>query len=213
MNAKLPPGLTNSLHSLLVLVGIMFLVSSLSPTRVEGLGEFPAALRASWFLGSLALLSGVLGLHVGVAEASWWRGLYRPCPHPLRRLATGCCLGVGLFLPFLVGFRALSGAPWSGLPGLVSLLLASSYAWAVVGRWTLEALKSEGAGFALRYSSLALAHFLPLPFASPISPVVAALSLWETRLPGLVGIGVWGTLGAVLSWRYLRWRRGSYLEA
>lgn len=213
MNVKFPPGLANSLHSLLVLLGIAFLVSSLSPTRVEGLWEFPATLRASWFLAALALFSGVLGLQVGVAEGSWWRDLYQPCPHPLRRLAVLSGLGVGTFLPFILGFRALSGAPWAGLPGLCSLLLLSSYAWAVAGRWILEALKSEGTGFVLRYITLAVAYFVPLPFAIPISPIVAAHALWETRLLGLWGLGWWAIVGVGLSWGYLRWRRGSYLEA
>lgn len=210
---RFPPGLINSYHALAILAGVTFLVAVLSPGTVGGLGRYAGFFGPPLFLATLALLSGVLGVHVGGAEATWWEERPLPPGRALGRLAALVGLGLCLLLPFLLAFRALIGGGWGGTVAVAGLLVAAGLAWAGAGFLAASALKSGGIRFVGVYGIMSLVYFVPLVTALPLSPISAVTALWE-GIGGQAWVGLgwwWGmaavSLGGIWVWKRSRSRR------
>lgn len=194
---RFSPSLVNSYHALAILGGIVFVVALLAPGTVGSLGGYASFFGPPLLLGALALISAILGVHGGDG-----RGLGRERPLSPRagagRLIALVGLGQLLLAPFLFGFRGLVGGSWAGTFLVQALLFSCSLAWAGIGFAAGWGLKSSGIRFVVVYGTLFAVHFAPLATALPISPLVAALTLWELKLgPGLTGLLLWMGLGVL----------------
>jgi len=208
---RFPPGLINSYHALAILAGVAFLVALLSPATVGGLGRYAGFLGPPLFLSTLALLSGLLGVHVGGAEAEWWEQRPLPPARALGRLAALVGLGLGLFLPFVIAFRALVGGSWGGMAAVLGMSLMTGLAWAGAGFLASSAIKSGGIRFIGVYGFMIAVYFVPLVAALPISPIPTVTSLWRGDLkPGLVGLAFWCGLAALSLGGVWLWTRSRF---
>lgn len=207
---RFPPSLVNSYHALAILGGIAFVVALLAPGTVGSLGGYASLLGPPLFLGALALISAILGVHVGGTEEAWWRERPLSPRAAVARLVALTAVGQLLLAPFLFGFRGLIGGPWSGALLVQALLIGNSLAWAGVGYIAGGGLKSTGLRFVGVYGILFAVHFVPLAIALPVSPLTASLALWDLKLgPGLVGLLLWLGLavlglGGVWGWKRSR---------
>lgn len=204
-----PPPLVNSYHALAILGGIAFLAALLAPGTVGSLGGYASFLGPPLFLGALALISAILGVHVGGTEEAWWRERPLSPRAAVGRLVALAGLGQLLLAPFLFGFRGLIGGSWTGAFLVQALLFGSSLAWAGVGFIAGGGLKSTGIRFVSVYGTLFAVHFAPLASALPVSPLTASLALWDLKLgPGLVGFLLWMGLAVLGLGGVWGWKRG-----
>ena len=210
-NYRFPPALLNSYHALAVLAGISFLMALLSPGKVGSLGGYAGFLGPPLFLSAMALLAGILGVHVGGMEQAWWATRPLPASRTLWRLAGLVALGLGLLFPFLAAFRALAGGGWVAMLGVAGLLFAVGLTWAGIGFITGSVIKSGGVRFIAVYGCLILVYFVPLIAALPVSPIIAVIALWkgdlEYELTGF--LGWWGLAAVALGGVWL-WKRRRY---
>lgn len=209
---RFPPALINSYHALAVLAGVAFLVGLISPGRVGNIGAYSAFLGAPLFLSALAVFTGILGLHVGGAEESWWRERPLPPGRQGLRLAALVGLGLALLLPFLFAFRALTGGSWKGLLLSLPLLGLCGHTWAVVGFHAAAYVKSSGVRFLTVYGALLVVYFAPMFFAFPLSPILAAGELWRGETAGVWGLLLWGGLDLIAAGGWWLWGSKSRSE-
>lgn len=212
-DSRFPPGLINSYHALAILAGVVFLVALLSPGTVGGLGRYAGLFGPPLFLSTLALLSGLLGVHVGGAEAEWWEERPLSPAHALGRLAALVGLGLALLMPFVIAFRALVGGSWGGMVAALWMSLATALAWAGAGFLASSAIKSGGIRFIGVYGFMVVVYFVPLVTPLPISPIHTVTSLWKGDLePGLIGLACWCGLAALSLGGVWLWSRSRFLR-